>query len=195
MPKKLPPSPGTVLKSLLDEYQLNPTKLGAEIKTSQSAVYQIVIGKTKISVPMAVRLAKYFGKTPEFWLNLQTAYDLAEAANDTSLTAIVKTIPKAKKTAPAKAGKAKAPAKKPGKKAATVKKTGKKPAAKKTVKAKADKAETPPKKRGRKPGSTKTKKVEAPTPVKKLDVILIKKDAVQQPAEAAPETPPQSTTE
>jgi addiction module HigA family antidote len=135
MPKKLPQTPGAVLKSLMDGYQLTPAKLGAAIKLSQSAVYQVVIGKTKISVPMAIRLAKYFGKTPGYWLDLQNTYDLAEAANDTKLSAIVKGIPKAQKPAPVKAVKAKAPAKKAAKKPARKAVPAKKAAKRSAVKA------------------------------------------------------------
>jgi addiction module HigA family antidote len=95
-------TPGTVLKTLLDEYQLNPNKLGKEIKLSQSAVRQVAIGKTKISVPVALRFAKYFGTTADYWLDMQKNSDLEEAAKDKELSAILKTIGKAKKPAPPK---------------------------------------------------------------------------------------------
>jgi addiction module HigA family antidote len=78
MPKPIQ-TPGTVLKSLLDEYQLSPAKLAQAIGLSTSAVYQISTGKTGISAPVALRLAKYFGQTPAYWLDLQNAADLAEA--------------------------------------------------------------------------------------------------------------------
>jgi addiction module HigA family antidote len=110
MPKPTIQSPGSVLQSLLDEYQLNPGKLGALVKLSQSAIRQVVIGKTRISVPMALRLAKYFGTTPEYWIDLQNKYDLAEAAKDGELTAVLKGISKGKKPAPKKAEKAAGPA-------------------------------------------------------------------------------------
>jgi addiction module HigA family antidote len=93
-------NPGTVLKALLDEYQLNPTKLAKEIKLSQSAVRQIAIGQTKITVPAALRLAKFFGTTPDYWINLQTLSDLSLAAKDSKLNAVLKSISKAKKPAP-----------------------------------------------------------------------------------------------
>jgi addiction module HigA family antidote len=118
-------SPGAVLQSLLDQYQLNPNRLGKEIKLSQSAVRQIVIGKARISAPVALRLAKYFGKKAEYWLELQIKYDLSAASKDKKLSAILKNVgdvkkftPKkkaAKKAAPKKAApkRAKAAAKKP----------------------------------------------------------------------------------
>jgi addiction module HigA family antidote len=135
MPKPAIQSPGTVLQSYLDEYQLNPGKLGEAVKLSQSAVRQVVIGKTRISVPVALRLAKYFGNTPEYWIDLQNKFDLAEAAKDSELTAILKGILKAKKPAPKKAV---APAKKaPAKKASSPKAASKKAAPRKAAPKKA----------------------------------------------------------
>jgi addiction module HigA family antidote len=142
MPKTIQ-TPGTVLKSLLDEYQLTPAKLAQAIGLSTSAVYQISVGKTGISAPAALRFAKYFGQTPAYWLDLQNAADLAEAAKDAKLTTAIKAIVKGKKptkaastkTAAAKAAKAKDPGKKP-----KAVKPGK-PAAAKTAKTQAKKTQ------------------------------------------------------
>ncbi|MDR1949824.1 MAG: HigA family addiction module antidote protein [Spirochaetaceae bacterium] len=133
MPKPAIQSPGTVLKTLMDEYQLNPTKLAQAIKLSQSAVRQVAIGKTKISVPVALRFAKYFGTTAEYWLDMQAQYDLAESAKDKELSEILQGIQKGKKPAPVavKDEKKAAPAKKAGK-------AGKAAAADKPVKAPAE---------------------------------------------------------
>jgi addiction module HigA family antidote len=90
----------------MDGYQLSPGKLAAEIKLSQSAVRQVIIGKTKISISFALRLAKYFGQTAEYWLTLQNAFDLAESAKDSALQDTLKAISKAKKPAPIKPSKA-----------------------------------------------------------------------------------------
>jgi addiction module HigA family antidote len=133
MPKASAQTPAAVLKSLMDEYQLNPFKLAGEIKLSNSSVRQILLGKSRVTASTALRLAKFFGNTPEFWLNLQNKSDLAEAAKDTGLSAALKAIGKAKKPAPVKAAPKKAlaakakPARaaKPGTSAAS-----KKPAAK-----------------------------------------------------------------
>ena len=92
-------TPGSVLIELMDEYHLNPFSLSKEISLSPSAVRQIVTGKSKISVPTALRLSKLFGQPPAFWLDLQRAADLSEAAKDKELTAILKKIAKAKKPA------------------------------------------------------------------------------------------------
>jgi addiction module HigA family antidote len=135
-------SPGAVLKSLLDKYELNPTALARDIKLSQSAVRQITIEKAKISVSIAQRLAKYFGTTAKYWLDIQSAYDLAEAEKDPKLSDVIKAINKVKAPPPA-AKKPAVPAKKGAKPAAkavkTVKVVKKAPAKPKAPKAAAPK--------------------------------------------------------
>jgi addiction module HigA family antidote len=108
MPKASAQTPAAVLKSLMDEYQLNPFKLAGEIKLSNSSVRQILLGKVRVTASTALRFAKFFGDTPEFWLGLQNKSDLAEAAADNQLSATLKIIGKAKKPAPVKAAPKKA---------------------------------------------------------------------------------------
>jgi addiction module HigA family antidote len=140
--------PGAFLSHLLEKYKLNPFKLSKDIHLSQSAVRLIALGETRVSVPVALRLAKYFNTNPEFWLTMQMKWDLAEASKDKALTNVVKSISAfskgsggkaaAKKSAAKKAGAKKPKAKKPAAKKAAVKKTAaKKPAAKKAVAKKA----------------------------------------------------------
>jgi addiction module HigA family antidote len=52
---------------------------------SPRAINEIVHGKRSITANSALRLAKYFGTSPEFWLNLQTSYDLEEVAKEVDL--------------------------------------------------------------------------------------------------------------
>jgi addiction module HigA family antidote len=129
MPKPAIQSPGAVLQSFLDDYQLNPGKLAEAVSLSQSAIRQVVIGKTRISIPVALRLAKYFGNTPEYWIDIQNKYDLSEAARDSELTAVLKGISKAKKPSPQKAAKPAATVKKAASKKAAPKKAAPKKAA------------------------------------------------------------------
>ena len=51
-------------------------------------IYQVVRGQRSISADVALRLGKYFGMTPQFWMNLQTDYDLRVAATSASLKKI-----------------------------------------------------------------------------------------------------------
>jgi len=107
MPK--PQTPASVLQSLMDEYQLNPFSLSKGLHLSNSAVRLLVIGRAKISVPTALRLAKFFGQTPAFWLDLQREADINEDSKDKELQDILKTIPKAKKPTAPKSGTAEKP--------------------------------------------------------------------------------------
>ena len=45
-------------------------------------------GETSVTVDTAMRLSKFFGNTPEFWMNLQRAYDLAQARKTVDLSDI-----------------------------------------------------------------------------------------------------------
>ena len=69
--------PGSIL---LEEFMIplgiSAYRLSKEIKVQQTAVSQIIKGRRRITVDMALRLSKYFGNTAQFWLNLQNHYDL-----------------------------------------------------------------------------------------------------------------------
>jgi addiction module HigA family antidote len=92
-------TPGSLLLELLDKYDLNCNRLSKEIKCSQTALRLISLDRSRITTSIAVRLAKYFGTKPEFWLLAQMEYDLGKAANNKTLTKTLKKIPKAAKTA------------------------------------------------------------------------------------------------
>ena len=92
-------TPGSVLLSHMDKFQLNPFSLSKEINLSNASILQIIKGKGKISVSTALRLAKFFATTPAYWLDLQRETDLKEAAENKELSAILKGISKAKKPA------------------------------------------------------------------------------------------------
>ena len=130
-------SPGSFLTMQLEKHKLNPFRLSKDIQLSQSAVRLIVLGKTRVSVPVAMRLAKYFNTAPEYWLNMQMKWDLNEASRDKDLMKIIRNISKFQKGLSAgkkPAVKIPSSAKKPkAKKKATVKAV-KKPAAAKTKK-------------------------------------------------------------
>jgi len=90
-------TPGSILLELLDKYGLNCNRLSKEIKCSQTALRLISLDKSRITTSIALRLAKYFGTKPEFWLLAQMNYDLAKAANDKALNKSLKNISKARK--------------------------------------------------------------------------------------------------
>jgi addiction module HigA family antidote len=96
----------------MDEYQLNPFSLSKAVHLSHSAVRLLAIGKSKVTVSTALRLAKFFDQTPAFWLDLQREADLNEASNDKKLQDILKAITKVKKPAAPKPKAVKKPVKK-----------------------------------------------------------------------------------
>jgi addiction module HigA family antidote len=143
-------TPGEAVKAQVAAYNLSISQLAEGIKISPSAARLLINNKLRISVAFAQRLSKYFGKTPEYWIGLQTAFELAELAKDKKNAAVLKSVAKAVKAPAAK----KAPAKKaaakkaPAKRAAAKKVTAKKaPAKKAAAKKAAPKAAKAPAKR------------------------------------------------
>jgi len=72
-----PVTPGEMLKEeFLVEYKLSQNQLAKAIGISPNRIAEIVNNRRRISADTALRLGLYFGNSPEFWLNLQTHYDL-----------------------------------------------------------------------------------------------------------------------
>ena len=76
--RRLPPvHPGEILKEdLLKPFGISINRLGRDLRVPVTRMSEIVNGRRGITAGTALRLARYFGTTPEFWMNLQTAYDL-----------------------------------------------------------------------------------------------------------------------
>jgi len=89
----------------MNEYQLNPFSLSQKIGLSNSSIRQILMGNSGISVPTALKLAKFFGQCPSYWLDLQLQADIKEAENNKELQKILKGISKAVKPAASIKGK------------------------------------------------------------------------------------------
>ncbi|MBF0406428.1 MAG: HigA family addiction module antidote protein [Candidatus Riflebacteria bacterium] len=69
--------PGEILKEeFLDELNLSEYRLAKEIGVPARRINEIVHGKRAITADTAIRLARYFSTTPEFWMNLQSHYEL-----------------------------------------------------------------------------------------------------------------------
>ena len=72
-----PVHPGIVLKmDLLDPLGMSINRLAKDLRVPANRLSQIVQGKRGITADTSLRLARYFGFTPEYWLNMQTHYDL-----------------------------------------------------------------------------------------------------------------------
>lgn len=85
MPMKNPPHPGRSIRSAcLDALGLSVTQGAEVLGVSRQTLNNVIHGKSGISPEMAIRLSKAFGSTPETWLRMQLAYDLAQARKSES---------------------------------------------------------------------------------------------------------------
>ena len=80
--KKLPPiHPGELLRDELEEIGVSLNELARALRVPMNRISAIVNCKRSITADTAMRLARYFGTSPQYWLNLQTAYDLEVAGS------------------------------------------------------------------------------------------------------------------
>lgn len=79
--KRRPTHPGEMLREdFLLDYGLTVTGLAEAIGVSRQSVNELLRERRAVSPEMALRLARLFGNSPEFWLNSQRAVDLWDAA-------------------------------------------------------------------------------------------------------------------
>jgi addiction module HigA family antidote len=75
---KNPPHPGGIVKDCIDDLGLSVTDAAKVLGVTRPTLSRVINGRAGISPEMAVRLSKAFGSTPEMWLRMQVAYDLAQ---------------------------------------------------------------------------------------------------------------------
>ena len=81
MPMKNPPHPGELIKDVcIAPLGLTITQAAEGLGVTRKTLSQLLNGHAGISTEMAIRLSKAFGRSPESWLALQSAYDLAQIA-------------------------------------------------------------------------------------------------------------------
>jgi len=82
--KRLAPvHPGEVLlEEFLKPMELSQNRLALSLGVHPRRINEIVLGKRRVTAETALRLARYFGTTPRFWLGLQADYDLDVAADE-----------------------------------------------------------------------------------------------------------------
>jgi len=68
--------PGEVLEDALDELGITPTELARQIDVPPNRISQVIGGKRAVTGDTALRFGHWFGCEPQFWLNLQSAYEL-----------------------------------------------------------------------------------------------------------------------
>lgn len=79
--QRRPSHPGEMLREdFLPDYDLTVAGLAAAAGVSRQSINELLRGRRAVSPEMALRLARLFGNSPEFWLNAQRAVDLWDAA-------------------------------------------------------------------------------------------------------------------
>jgi antitoxin HigA-1 len=99
MAKKLAPvHPGEVLREdFLNPMKLSPYAVARACGVPRTRIERVTRGKAPITADAALRLARYFGTTPAFWMNIQAQFDLECAADE--LAAALKKIAPLKRDA------------------------------------------------------------------------------------------------
>jgi addiction module HigA family antidote len=132
-------TPGSVLEKYIKDFNLSVSGLALDLGQNATTFKKILDGSKRITIEIALLLAKKFNTTADFWIDLQKKTALAEAKADVKLQKRIKELKKAvKEPKGSAASKTAAAPKKPGRK------PGRKPA--ETV------SKAPAKKPGRKPG-------------------------------------------
>lgn len=86
-----PTHPGEILREdVLPALGLTKVEIARRLRISRQTLYQLIEEQQPVTPAMALRLARFFGNSPEFWLNLQRDFDLAtlSASMDRELAAI-----------------------------------------------------------------------------------------------------------
>lgn len=71
-----PVHPGSYLKEMIEELGLSQYRLAQDIGVAPMRISHVVRGQRPITAELALRLGRYFGQSPRFWLNLQSRYDM-----------------------------------------------------------------------------------------------------------------------
>jgi antitoxin HigA-1 len=74
--------PGRILKRELDVRKLSANRLALDLGVPSGRITDILNGRRSISADTAVRLGRYFGNNPQFWLDLQSQFDIAVIERD-----------------------------------------------------------------------------------------------------------------
>ena len=85
--------PGSILKEELEARQMSGNALSLALRINSGRVSEILNGKRGISADTALRLGRYFGNDPQFWLGLQAAYDLAVARRESGERILLEVLP------------------------------------------------------------------------------------------------------
>lgn len=89
---RTPIHPGEILADELNEIGLSAKRLADVLEVPPNRLYQLLAGKRNVTADTALRLNQYFGMSADFWMNLQSAYelDLARQQNGEAIRRIPK---------------------------------------------------------------------------------------------------------
>jgi len=73
---RTPIHPGEILADELEEIGITAKKLADVLEVPANRLYQLLAGKRNVTADTALRLGQYFGMSADFWMNLQSAYEL-----------------------------------------------------------------------------------------------------------------------
>ncbi|MEX5218907.1 MAG: HigA family addiction module antitoxin [Nitrospira sp.] len=71
-----PVHPGVYLKELLEELDLSQYRLAQDIGVPAMRISHVIHAKRPVTADLALRLGRYFGQSPRYWLNLQSRFDM-----------------------------------------------------------------------------------------------------------------------
>jgi len=128
MPKTVK-TPATVLQSLIDEYQINPFIVSKSTHIDYQTIRKILSGKSKFRVPTALKLGKYFGLSPDYFVNITYKSIVSDLAKNKTYTKQLNSIQKVQKPTGKAAPKSKGKKSKPNTLSAKRKKAAKVPGA------------------------------------------------------------------
>ena len=83
---RTPIHPGEILKEELKALDMSANALATALHVPANRISQILQGRRNVTADTALRLAQFFGMTPEFWLNLQKTYELRRAERQSGKT-------------------------------------------------------------------------------------------------------------
>ena len=89
---RTPIHPGEILADELQEIGLSAKRLAEVLQVPPNRLYQLLAGKRSMTADTALRLSRYFGTSADFWMNLQSAYELDLARQQTGKA--IRRIPK-----------------------------------------------------------------------------------------------------
>lgn len=95
------PTPGENIRALFDRFGYTPSQVARHIGLAPSVLRMVVLGFTRVTADLSIRLSKAFGVKPSYFMTLQQNYDLWKAYRDFARFGMLpKTIPRLERKAP-----------------------------------------------------------------------------------------------